>query len=116
MKDKKHPIRNTSIAIIVFTIIAFGTSYYFQSQNTVSKRQFEQSHKFLNKRIDTVIDNQEIMKRKIDSIMLVTGKTNLSLDTLKAGQTLIFTEITKVRNNNLKAKNNWADRILNFLD
>jgi hypothetical protein len=87
----------------------------------VSKNQFIKAHAYLNKRVDTVIANQKQMQHKIDSIVNILNRLEknqqyitYSIDTLKAGQVLIYSVVTDYRNNN-EVKENWARKLLNWL-
>ncbi len=69
--------------------------------------------------IDTVKYRQIIMQNQIDSILneLSQLKANQKviiyrLDTLQAGQILIYSEITKL--NETQAKQSWLQKLLNF--
>ncbi len=91
------------------------------SNNSVSRQEFENAHRFLNKRVDTVIVNQRQMKKKIDSIVSAMNRIEknqkqiiYSIDTLKAGQILIYSEVTNFSGKN-ETKRNWANYLINFL-
>jgi len=109
------------IGILALLILVFAFSQNGCS-NEISRQEFNQKHEYLNKRVDTVIVNQLQMQKKIDSIVsamerIEKNQKNIiySIDTLKAGQILIYSEVTNFNSQN-ETKQNWANYLLNFLN
>jgi len=110
-----------SIIGVVAFLLVISASFNQGCNNPVSRQEFEQAHDYLNKRVDTVIVNQQEMQKKIDSIVnamkrIERNQKNIiySIDTLKAGQILIYSEVTNFNSQN-ETKQNWANKLLNFI-
>lgn len=116
-------MKNILIALTFGLIIFFSLTMIKSCSNIdyVSKEEFETAHQFLNKRVDTIIINQNVMQYKIDSIMKQLKKLENNqqiikyrLDTLQAGQILIYSEITKQPKQ--QANKNFFDYAIEFLN
>ena len=110
------------VVFLVTALVAAAIYDYFKENDYVTNETFTKAHDFLNKRVDTVIDNQtEIiynqmeLKRLVDSVMLVTGNIDknqamqiLKTDSILASQKMIYNEVS--------GKNNWAEKLLNWIE
>ncbi len=118
MENKKK----RDFGFIGYIVIFFGVVFicytvydFFQKDDYVTNDKFEKSHKYLNQRIDTVIDNQTEINRKLDSVISVIGNIDknqamqiLKTDSILASQKMLHYEIT--------GKNNWAKQLLEWLE
>ena len=105
----------------LIAILLMGYLVGCNGDDYVTKPEFRKAHWYLNKRVDTVIANQNEMKRKIDSIVDAMRRLEArqeyiaySVDTLKAGQILIYSTVTDYQTNQ-EVKANWAKKVLNWI-
>lgn len=120
-----------TIGIVVIAL--FAITFYLQGcdDGGVDYNTFQNAHDTLNAKVDKLADNQkviqqnqQIMKYKLDSIMVVLstmeGNQNsmmYDIDTLKAGQILIYSEIISDPSiTPSQSRGNWATRLINYLD
>ena len=89
--------------------------------DTVSPYEFYRTTDTIRSDLNQVKQNQKVMQLKIDSIMQTLdvvqhNQINMlyQLDTLKAGQILIYSEMT-AEPDLQKVKGNWADGLINYL-
>lgn len=78
-----------SALVIVTIVCCFYVALH--SQRPASKQELDEFETRVNNRIEELQQNQDTIKRKIDSV-------KLSVDTLKVGQRVIFDEVKKNAN------------------
>jgi len=114
------------ILAIVFVLMSVNSNGCSGNQDVLNDLQIK--HKTLNQRIDTMqikLDQIDYLVNQIDvkadtisnrqnRIYKKISYMNKSIDTLKAGQIVIYSQITSGTNSKT-VKGNWADGVIDYL-
>jgi len=108
------------IVIAIFAIL--GLLSTFQGcGGEITREEFQTTHKYLNERIDTMqvkLDEINFLVTELDQKVLVIGSDvkdmKFSIDTLKAGQLIIYQGITNL--SQTETQQNWAGKLIDWLN
>ena len=78
--------------IVVFGLLA-GAYIALQYFSPVTKAEFGEAHELLNKRIDSLKDDTEFIIELTDELENQSDTIRKDIDTLKAGQKVIYNEV-----------------------
>jgi len=78
--------------IVVFGLLA-GAYIAMQYFSPVTKAEFDEAHELLNKRIDSLKDDTEFIIELTDELENQSDTIRKDIDTLKAGQKVIYNEV-----------------------
>ncbi|MBQ3657800.1 MAG: hypothetical protein II956_13340 [Bacteroidales bacterium] len=76
-------MKNGLLILISIALVFYLYGTFVMSEKTVSKEEFEHTHKRLKQQIDSVLRNCDSLKNELRAVRKNT-------DTLKAGQEIIF--------------------------
>jgi len=114
-------MKKSAPTIIIIILIAVAGYFFFTKSSNVTTGHFDEVTDTINQKIDRLEVSQKIMQKKLDSIMFVLDNIEqnqenmmFSIDTLKAGQILIYDEVTNFSNTK-QTTDNWANNLINFL-
>ena len=104
-------MKTLNIVIGILVVIIIGAVLYnvYTSNKSVTQKEFRVAHKYLNSRIDTLQKNVKILLNNQDTIIFNQNTFQNELDSLSAGQEIIYNEIIEGQN-----KVSFTRKLINF--
>ncbi len=100
----------------IITILLMSISFTQKGcTNTVTQEEFEEKHNYLNNRIDTIQEKLNELNFIVSRIDTNVSSLQADVDTLKAGQIIIYDELTNFTSEP-DAEENWANKLIEWLD
>lgn len=103
--------------LIATIIIAIGGALginYYMSKQALTKEEFNKYKKEFRAEVDTLKTNQDSLKYKIEYVLNNQKNIKESIDTLKAGQKVIYSEMTKKEPE--QTEKSFSEKFKNFFN